>query len=123
MTRTEIYELIQSFGISSTYYSFPTNEAPALPYVIYYYPNRDDIFADNENYVKVELLRIELYTDTRDFTTEDSIEALLPFPYSKEVVYIDSEKMYQITYETEVILTEEEVVTLPESEEEVIDGE
>lgn len=110
MTRSEIYTMVQSFGLPTAYYSFPTNEAPALPYVIYYYPNRDDFMADNFNYAKIEVLRIELYTDVKDFALEDTVESHLLLPYSKDVIYIDSEKMYQITYECEFVLT-------PESEE------
>lgn len=105
MTRTEVYTLINSFGLPNAYYSFPNNRAPQLPYVIYYYPSRDDYMADNYNYVHVDTLRIELYTETKNFELEDSIEALLPFPYSKDTVFIDSENMYQITYESEVIIS------------------
>lgn len=104
MTRLQIAQLIESFGIPSTYYSFPTNQAPSLPYVVYYYPNRDDVMADNENFVKVATLRIELYTDIKDFALEGNIEDSLPFPYSKESLYIDSEKMYETIYESEVII-------------------
>ena len=104
MTILQIAQLIESFGLPSTYYSFPTDKAPSLPYVIYYYPDRDDVMADNSNFVKVATLRIELYTDTKDFTLEDNIESLLPFPYSKESLYIDSEKMYETIYESEVII-------------------
>lgn len=110
-TRAEVYEMVESFGIPSSYYAFPTNEAPPLPYCVYYYPNRNDFFADDENYAKIENLRIELYTDTKDFELEDEIEALILFPYSKDVVYIDSEKMYQITYEMEILLTPEPEVS------------
>lgn len=104
MTRLQVAQLVQSFGLPSTYYAYPNDQAPALPYVVYYYPDRNDVMADNENYVKVATLRIELYTDTKDFTIEDHIESLLPFPYSKDVEYLDSEKMYQIIYESEVII-------------------
>lgn len=104
MTRLQIAEMVQGFGLPSTYYAYPNDQAPALPYVIYYYPDRDDVMADNMNYVKVATLRIELYTETKDFTTEETIENSLPFPYSKDVEYLDCEKMYQITYESEVII-------------------
>lgn len=105
MTRSEIYTMITSFGIPSSYYAFPTNEAPALPYCVYYYPNRDDFFADDSNYAKIEVLRIEVYTETKDFDLEDLIESKLLMPYSKDVIYLDDEKMYQITYESEVLIS------------------
>lgn len=107
MTLTQIKTMLQSFGIPFSYYAFPNDRAPQLPYCVYYFPNNDDVIADNSNYVRVVLLRIELYTENKDFALEDTIESKLLYPYSKEVVYIDSEKMYQITYESEVILNAE----------------
>lgn len=104
MTRQQIADLIRSFGLPWAYYQFPTDQTPALPYVVYYFPNRNDVIADNMNYKKVATLRIELYTENKDFDTEDAVERLLPFPYSKETEYIDSERMYQTIYETEVII-------------------
>ena len=108
MTRSEVAELIASFGLDWTYYQFPNNEAPLLPYVVYYYPERTDVVADNENFCKKAALRIELYTETKDFDQEDRVEELLPFPYTKETVFIEDENMYQTIYETEVIINAEQ---------------
>lgn len=104
MTRAEIAEVISGTGLPFAYSAFPVNEAPTLPYITYYYPRANDVKADNSNYCKVDDLVIELYTENKDFATEELVESALPFPYSKEVNYIDSEKMYQITYESEVII-------------------
>lgn len=107
MTRQQVATLIQSFetlGVQTAYFQFSESDTVQTPYVVYYYPNRDDFIADNLNHAKIEVLRIELYTDTKDFTLEDSIEALLPFPYSKDTTYIDSERLYETIYETEVII-------------------
>lgn len=104
MTRSEFIDIIESFDLPYCYYQFPTDYAPTLPFVVYYYPNRNDVMADNYNYVHVEQAVIELYTETRDFTLEDTVEALIPFPYAKDVEYITQERMYKITYESEVII-------------------
>lgn len=104
MTRQDIAKLVKSLGYDWTFYQFPNDKAPELPYVVYYYPDRSDFMADNSNYRHIETLRIELYTEARDFEAEDRLEALLPFPYSKDVEYINAEKMYQISYETEVLI-------------------
>lgn len=104
MTREEIANIIKSFGYRWTYYRFPKDKAPALPYVVYHFPDRNDYMADNENYRQIETLRIELYTESRDFQAEQNLEVLLPFPFSKDVEYINNEKMYQISYETEVLI-------------------
>jgi hypothetical protein len=52
-------------------------------------------------------LNIELYTREKDFENEATIEGVLAdndLTYYKEENYIDSEKMYQIAYEMEVII-------------------
>lgn len=104
MTRSDFIQIVESFDLPYCYYQFPNGQAPSLPFVVYYFPNRDDVMADNENYVHVEDVIIELYTETRDFDLEDSFEANIPFPYEKTVEYINSERMYRTTYESEVII-------------------
>ncbi|MEE1278668.1 MAG: hypothetical protein UHE86_06385 [Acutalibacteraceae bacterium] len=50
---------------------------------------------------------IELYTDEPDFALESDIESELSnneLVYVKNAAYIDSEKMWQIAYTTEVVL-------------------
>lgn len=107
MTLTEIVAMLESFGIPYAYYTFPVDQAPPLPYCVYYFPNNNDVIADNRNYVRVVDIVIELYTENKDFALEDNIESKLLYPYTKDVVYINSEKMYQITYESEVVLKNE----------------
>lgn len=93
------------------YYQFQEDpdgdNAPSLPFLVYYYPQSDDVMADNTNYVGLRQLIIELYTDNKDFTTETALEAVLKtneIPYQKTEAYIDTERMYQITYTTEVLI-------------------
>ena len=104
MTRQEVVEMIKTFNIPYAYLMFPVGKAPEPPYCVYYYPNDNDAMADNLNYVKVSNLRIELYTRNKDFELEDQVEAKMLLPFSKDVEYIDSEKLYQVTYESEVII-------------------
>lgn len=104
MTLNEIVAMLETFGIPYAYYTFPVDQAPPLPYCVYYFPNNNDVMADNRNFVRVVDIRIELYTENKDFALEYDIESKLLFPYSKNVEYINSENMYQITYESEVVL-------------------
>ena len=104
MTRTEFANIVESFDLPYCYYQFPNDYAPTLPFVVYYYPERNDVMADDRNYVPVERVVIELYTETRDFELEDDVEARIPFPYDKTVEYITTEREYKITYESEVII-------------------
>ena len=109
MTYAEIETMINSTQLSNAYYQYPEGEAPALPYVLFYYPERDDFQADDKNYAKITLLNIELYTKNKDFVNEKVIEDLLDaneIPYDKEEQYIESENMYEVLYITEVIINE-----------------
>ncbi len=104
MTRKEISEYIESFGLPFAYYTFPINQSPTLPFVVYYYEADDDVIADNNNFVKVDNLRIELYTETPDFSLIDSVDAQIPFAHSRETIYIEGEQMFETIYESEVII-------------------
>ena len=106
MTYKEIADMISSMGLSYTYNSFPNNEAPQPPYIVFNYPEREDFGADNENYVNIDVLNLELYTSNKDFQTEANIEAVLKangFFYEKSETYIRSENLFQITYVSQVI--------------------
>ena len=65
------------------------------------------ILADNTNYAQITELTIELYTDNKDFAAEAAVEDALTaaeIVYEKDETYIDSERMYMVTYSTEVLI-------------------
>ena len=66
MTYKEINNMISSIGLDYAYYSFPVDEAPDLPYIVFYYPNYNDLGADDINYQTIAQLNIELYTENKD---------------------------------------------------------
>lgn len=106
MTFIEVKQMIESIGLPFTYDSFPNNIAPVPPYIVFNYPQNDDFGADNINYVSIDVLNIELYSASKDFTNEQAIESVLTqngFYYEKSEAYIRSENLFQITYVTQVI--------------------
>jgi len=106
MTFIEVKQMIESIGLPFTYDSFPNNIAPVPPYIVFNYPQNDDFGADNTNYVSIDVLNIELYSASKDFANEQTIEAVLNqngFYYEKSEAYIRSENLFQITYVTQVI--------------------
>ena len=120
MTYKEVFDVLNNITVSTTttdtipvaYYAFPeddpNNPAPPTPFICYYYPGSDDLAADNTNYQKIRPLTVELYTDNKDFATEGLVETALNnagFVYSRDETYIDSEKLYLVSYETEVVIT------------------
>ena len=107
MTHKEVATIVRSIGLPFAYYQFPEGTEMAPPFVVYFYTAPDDLMADNKNYLRIETLNIELYTADKDFNQEAALESILTengFTYYKEENYIDSEKMFQIAYEMEVII-------------------
>ncbi len=102
-------EMVQDASLNGyTYYQFPEGSAPELPYLIFYYPSSDNESADNVVWAKVNRLNIELYTENKEFSKENAIEAVLTehgFFYNKIETYIDDEKMYEVLYEVEVVIS------------------
>jgi hypothetical protein len=63
------------------------------------------MFADNGVYFKISQLNMELYTDKKDPELEEKLEDILTaheIPWEKSEVWIDSEKMYEVLYQTEI---------------------
>lgn len=108
MTHKEVALMVKSMGLPYTYYQFPENTAQAPPFICYFYSGSDDFFADQENYQKIEQLNIELYTTKKDFAREETIEAVLKannLTFTRQDSYIGEEKMWQIAYEMDVLIT------------------
>lgn len=88
------------------YYAFP-KPGQAPPYLVYYSPGRSDFYADDLNYQGILDLNIELYTKTKNYSLEATIEANMKaagLAYSKTESFIDSDGVFMITYMTEVII-------------------
>lgn len=107
MTYKEIATLVDGIGYPYAYYQFEKETAKEPPFICFYYPGRDDMLADDTNYAQITELVIELYTDNKDFAAEAAVESALEaaeIVYEKDETYIDSERMYMITYTTEVLI-------------------
>lgn len=107
MTYKEIATMVKSIGLPCAYYQFPEGTSQAPPFVVFFYSQTDDLYADDSNYQRIVTLNIELYTSEKDFEKESTVETILTnnhMTYYKEENYIDSERMWQIAYEMEVII-------------------
>lgn len=103
MTLTELTDLLKSTGIPVTYYAWPENQAPQLPFICYLTPGSNNFAADGMVYYPVTQVNVELYTKIKSPETEAKVEeALASIFWDKSETYIDSEKCYQIVYEIEV---------------------
>lgn len=109
MTYEELNTIIASFGLPYAYNEFPENTQQTPPFICFLLDdNSADLMADNTNYQAIRPLSIELYTDNKDFALEMTIEAALNaagLPFVRSETYIEKERMYQITYESEVLIS------------------
>ena len=110
MTFEQIASMIEGIGIPYAYYQFDeTGQAP--PFICFYYSGDNDVKADNLNYQKIEQLIVEVYTRNKDFELEASVENALSnagLVYSRNEVYINSEKLYQVVYSCDVLIQSNE---------------
>lgn len=112
MTREAVYQLLENVSpdVPVAYRMFldtPENSAPDPPFVCYFYPGCDDLFADDENYQGVADLAVELYTDNKDFLLEAEFEKALRaagLAWDKEETYLSGQRMYMTTWTTQVVL-------------------
>ena len=108
MTYKEVTDMIASAGLPYAYYEFPNDTPQTPPFIFFYFPDSDDFYADNQNYVGIRRLYVELYTNEKDFDLESTVEGVLTangLTFRKSDDYIDSERMWQTLYEMEVILS------------------
>jgi len=99
--------ILTSTGLPVGYYQYPKGQVPKLPYILYYFPNNDDMLADNINYVNIVDTNIELYTKEKDFKTERALEKILNDAglfFEKSESYLTDEEMYEVLYQVRVII-------------------
>ena len=109
MTYKEVATMVESIGLPFAYYQFPDNTEQSPPFICFLFETSNDFVADNSNYQKIRPLTIELYTDNKDFALESTVESTLitaGLPFTRSEDYIDSEHLYMVTYESQIIVTE-----------------
>lgn len=102
MTLETIYKQLLTLDMPVAYYSYPEELAPPLPYLIYFNPDSETFSADNRTYIKNRRIIVELYTIQKNTELEKKVEVLLhqlQLPFSVQETYIDSEKMFMVSYE------------------------
>lgn len=110
MTEQEVYQMVKSIGLPVAYHHFEEGQSPDPPFLVYLYPETNNFSADGVVYQEVNELDIELYTDKKDLEAEKKVEAVLKkhgFFYEKTETYLDTEKMYEVLYEMEVMINGE----------------
>ena len=110
MTERQIFEMVNEIGYNFAYHHFEEGQEPEKPYLVYLYPGSNNFSADGVVYQGFSKLDIELYTDKKDPVAEKKVEAVLKkhgLSYEKTESYIESEHMYEVLFETEVLINEQ----------------
>lgn len=99
----ELNEILKTTGYPVAYRFFKTQQKP--PYICYLTAYSNNQSADNVVWQKINHIQIELYTARKDREAEQKLEDALTNAgifFESTETYIDSEKIYQKIYETEV---------------------
>ena len=107
MTPQQVNIMLETIGVPVDYYQFKEGTGQQPPFVCFFYGDNNDVIADNSNYVKVERLFVELYTDEKDFALEKTVETTLNnygIVFDKSEDYIDAERMHVTVYQSDIVL-------------------
>ena len=105
----ELISIIQEMNIPFAYDHFAEGESPEPPFICYLLPGSNNFAADGKVYFRINQVRIELYTDSKDLSVERKVEMVLDESgifYNKSEVWIQSEKLYEVLYSFEVPFTD-----------------
>ena len=101
----KLLSIIQAMDIPYAYDHFAEGEAVDPPFLCYLLPRSDNFSADGKAYFKVNVVNIELYTDLKDLSVEQKVEAVLDehgIFYDRSEVWIENEKLYEVLYSFEL---------------------
>ena len=108
MDYDEIVSMLSEMELPFAYDHFAEGESPEPPFLVFLFPRSNNFSADGRVYQKIEELDIELYTDLKQPELEAKIEDVLDqheIVYDKDEVWIPDEKLYEVVYSTELIIT------------------
>ena len=100
-----ITAILEQIGLPFAYDHFAEGESPDPPFICYLIPNSDNFSADGRVYYKINEIHIELYTDFKDLSAEQKVEAVLDehsIFYEKTEVWVESENLYEVLYTFEM---------------------
>lgn len=112
MTYEDVMSMLKEAKLPFAYDHFAEGESPDPPFLIFLFPDSDNFMADDSVYQEIDSLNIELYTDKKNPKLEKRIQKILKaheLPWTRSEVWIESEKMYEVLYETQILGGNEDV--------------
>lgn len=73
----DLVKMMEETGLPFAYDHFEEGEAAEPPFVCYLLPQSNHFSADGKVYLKITEVHIELYTDCKDLSAEQKVEAVL----------------------------------------------
>ena len=103
MTLADLKTLLAGTNLPVSFSSVPLEQDTSRPYICYFQYADRNFAADGIVYYARKVIIVRLYTDNRDETTEGVVETALKDMYwSKEISFLDDQKLYEIQYTIEV---------------------
>ena len=97
----KLVAILEEFGVPYAYDHFAEGESPEPPFICYLLPGSNNFVADGRVYYKINEVRFELYTDSKDIGLEQHLETLLDkhgIVYGKTEAWIESERLFEVLY-------------------------
>lgn len=108
MTYQEIYSALCETNLPVALNRWDMKHIPDLPYIVFTYPQNNDLQADNINYSEIVQLEIGLYSKTKNIALEHSVEAIITEHFGgffKTSDYAVTDAVQETLYTTEVAIT------------------
>lgn len=105
MILQKIFDALKGLDFPIAYHHFE-GTPNGVPFLVYYTTGARPVLADDENWLNVADIVVELYCTYKDMEAEADVEtalASLGLVWSKSEVWIESEGLYMITYEMEAV--------------------
>ena len=105
MTLEQLSAILLETKFPVAFQAFPKKDAPPMPYLCYEAPQANNFYADGIVYHSSTHVSVLLYTDCRDLKAENAVEQIFAahqIPWTKDAVYDEREKCFEILYEIEV---------------------
>ena len=97
----KLIAVLEELGIPFAYDHFAEGESPQPPFLCYLLPGSNHFVADGRVYYRINEVRLELYTDSKDIGLERRLEALLDrygIVYGMMEAWIESERLFEVLY-------------------------
>lgn len=103
MSYDGLLAILSPVGIPWAYHHW--DAPPPPPYGVYLEGPYNTFYADDQNYLNVHTIRLEVYSAVRDPELDEKVEAALTaagLTYTADFEWLESESLYESIFEIEV---------------------